>query len=206
MNRILSGLALAAALAPGVSSAARDNNVELSFLDNGGLIYKVNPPAFTLNAPYGSFQDGGYTIPRDNRLRGGCFITTPWLPVNHEKGQALAFPHFTLEWWGNLHPVQQLDQTLLRFQIEVRRPDGTQVQIRSYLHTGLLNLQPRAQYPDGWVSYYGRMDNAANTQENNPFGSITVSPLDEVRYSVCDLYEGGKLFIHDLEVLSYPAL
>ncbi|ATB32979.1 hypothetical protein [Melittangium boletus] len=201
MKKISSVLAMAVLLSSGVSAA--EEPVEVSFIDNGGLNYKVNPSGFTISNSFGSFQGGGYLVPRDSKLRNGCFITTPWLQVNHGNGQALAFPHFTLEWWGDLHPVQHIDQTVLRLQLEVKRPNGTTSQVRSYVHTGLMTLQPRAYYPDGWVSYYGRLDNPS-AQGNTNFGSISVNNGDEVRYSVCDLYEGGKLLVNDVQVTTYP--
>jgi hypothetical protein len=201
MKTISSVLSLAVLLSAGVSVA--EEPVEVSFIDNGGISYKVNPAGFTYAYSYGNAQDGGYVIQRDYRLRNGCFITSPWLDVNHADGEALAFPHITLEWWGDLHPVEQVDQTLLRLQIDVKHANGTQEQQRTYIHTGLLNLQPRAYYPDGWVSYYGRMDNP-NGNHNANFGSIAVRQGDQIRYSVCDLGGGGKLFVRDLQVTSYP--
>ncbi|WP_375767341.1 hypothetical protein NR798_37535 [Archangium gephyra] len=202
MKTMMGVLAFAVLLVSGAASAQEP--VEVSFIDNGGIIYKVNPTGFTINYPYGSFQTDGYVLPRDSRIRNGCFLTTPWLPVSHADGQALGFPQLTLEWWGDLHPVQQPDQTLLRLQLEVKKPDGSVYQMRSYVHTGLLTLQPRAYYPDGWVTYYGRMDNPLPSGEEKNFGSIAVSELDEVRYTLCDLYGGGKLTVRGLKVMSYP--
>jgi hypothetical protein len=199
-----SGVLAFALLLASSAAFAQQQDVEVSFIDNGGVIYKVNPSGFLLNYTYGSFQSEGYVIARDYRLRNGCFLSTPWLPVGHADGEALSFPHITLEWWGELHPVQYPNETLLRLHLEVMKPDGTVYQVRSYAHTGLLNLQPRAYYPDGWVSYYGRMDNPLPSGEDKNFGSIAVSELDQVRYSVCDLAGGGRLVVKDLKVMSYP--
>ncbi len=183
---------------------AQDSGVDVSFIPSGGVIYSVRPPGFTINYSFGSIQDDSYVIPRDYSLRNGCFLNTPWLPVSHEDGQAVAYPHITLEWWGELHPIEMPDQPLLRVQMEVKKPDGSVQQIRSYLHTGYLTKQYRATLPDGWISYYGRMDNPLSNGDAQNFGSIAVSEQDQVRYTLCDLYWGAKLSVKKLVVHTYP--
>ncbi len=176
----------------------------ISHTDDGGVIYTVKPRAFTFNSNYGSLETDGYVIPYDHRIRNGCFLSTPWFPVNHPDGEALGFPHVTLEWRGKLHPEHEPDKTLLRLQLEVKKPDGTHHRVRSFMYTEIMSLQPQDTDSEGWVSYSGRLDNPLASGEDKDFGSIAVSKMDEVRYSVCDLYEGGSLVIRDLKVLSRP--
>jgi hypothetical protein len=178
---------------------AQETGVDVSFRDGGGLIYSVKPEAFTLHYPFGHMQPNGYVVPRSSQLRNGCFLSTPWLPVGHADGEATAAPLLSIEWRGELHPLLQPDQTLLRLQVEIRKADGTQFRMRSYVHTGLLNLQPRAYLEEGWVAYAGRLQGLLPPQE------FSVSELDEIRYSVCDVYEGVKLTIGKLVLKTHPS-
>ncbi|OJH36465.1 hypothetical protein BON30_32385 [Cystobacter ferrugineus] len=191
-------------LGSGVSAAQDEQDVEVSFIDNGGLSYKVNPSAFTTTQSYGSLTSEGYLVPRAGLIRNGCFASTPWIDVNHGQGKAYAFPHFTLEWWGEVNPVEEPDDTLLRLTLEVKRQNGTTSQVRSYIYTGLLDLELRYYNEDRTqFYYYGRLDNLAD-QAEMLFGNIAVSPGDKIRYNVCDLYEGGKLLIRDLTLTTLP--
>ncbi|MFY0582276.1 hypothetical protein ACN28S_55570 [Cystobacter fuscus] len=206
MKQISSVLAMAVLLGSGVSAAQDPEDVEVSFIDNGGLSYKVKPAAFSTNQAYGLMTTEGFLVPRAGQIRNGCFASTPWLGVYHGQGKAYAFPHFTLEWWGEVNPVEEPDDTLLRLTLEVKRQNGTTSQVRSYIHTGLLDLELRYYNEDRTQFYYfGRMDNLANHAEQL-FGNIAVSPGDEIRYSVCDLYEGGKLLIRDLTLQTLPVI
>ncbi|WP_434390078.1 hypothetical protein [Melittangium boletus] len=205
MMKISNVLAMAVLLGSGAAVAQNAGDVDVSFINEGGVIYKARPTGFTFNYGYGNLTSDGYLVPRAGQIRNGCFASTPWIPVGHPAGKAYAFPHFTLEWWGEMNPVAEPDDTLLRLVLEVKRANGQTQSVRKYIFTGMMDHlelryinAERTQF-----YYYGRMDNLDN-EAQQLYGTISVSQGDELRYNLCDLYEGGKLLVRDVTLQTFP--
>jgi hypothetical protein len=230
-------------VASAVSFAADDEGVDVSFVDNGGVMYKVRPPGFSFNldpdgastlptsqrdekltAAYGKKTATEIAVPRSNDwpVRNGCFARTKYLPVAHAKGKAQAFPEFDISWsttvrdpaapksddskspaLARMSSADVMDETLLRFQIEVRKPNGTVTSSRAYINPGILDLSDETRSGTA-VTYKGSLRNTGTAADDKTVGLVNVDEGDEVRFALCDVRADAKVTLKSVRILTFP--
>lgn len=180
------------------------NVVDITPFGVGGIRYNVTPAGFEIEIPaYVRMEGAQAVVPYDGRVRPGCFISSPWLPVTHDNGFADFIPNLRIDWTGILFPRSGYHAPILNLQAAIRHPDGNVEYKREVIDSGRLpRLTPIAQVTPEAILYQGVLDN--DVLSRRVAQAFDVGTGDEIRVSLCDLMGGSELRVRSLVLQSVP--